>query len=1154
MKHFSVLNPPHLNEKVNKITWGELHDSSVPLLIINLAKKSNQPFVIITENNQQGMQLEEELGFFAKKLTPKLNIAYFPDWETLPYDHFSPHQDIISQRLKLLSRLKSMQTGIVIISITTLMQRLPPPSFLLGHSLSIEIKQTLNLDQFRESLQAGGYQFVSQVREHGECAIRGSLIDLFPMGSKLPCRIDLFDNEIESIRYFDPETQRSIKKIDQIDCLPAHEFPLTETAINHFRKKWRNTFSADPTSSSIYQDVSRGIASPGIEYYLPLFFDQCATFFDYLSEETVFFLVDHKGNIADQFWSEIKERYQQLSHDILRPILAPNEIYCPSADLYTALNNFQQVKLQAQPTAVNDHYHGNFASQAAPPLLIEHRHKQPLDHLLSYLNEAQSRILFCTESIGRREIILELLQGIAIRPDIFNDWDGFINSDAKYGITHGPLSTGLVLPDEKIEIIVEAQLFGDQVSQRRLRKAQGPSHEIFVRDLTELHIGDAIVHISHGIGRYQGLKTIAIDGYESEFLILEYAGNDRIYVPVTALNLINRYTGVDQAHITLNKLGSDQWAKHKAKAAAQIRDVAAELLDLYAQRQAKQGFQYQPPDLSYQNFASTFPFEETADQRRAIEEVLADMKSKQPMDRLICGDVGFGKTEVALRAAYLAVQNGKQVAILVPTTLLAEQHFKNFNDRLVEFAVNVAILSRFRSSKQQKQILADLKDGKIDLIIGTHKLIQKNIVFKELGLIIIDEEHRFGVRQKEHLKSLRTEVDILSLTATPIPRTLNMALSAICDISIISTPPAKRLSIKTFCQQKNKQIIREAMLREIMRGGQVFYLHNKVSTIDNIAQELMNLLPEAKIAIAHGQMRESELEIVMRDFYHRRFNVLVCTTIIENGIDIPTANTIIIDRADRFGLAQLHQLRGRVGRSHHQAYAYLLIPDQKSLTKDAQKRLDAIMSLEDLGAGYLLATHDLEIRGCGELLGENQSGHIQSIGFSLYMDLLDRAVKALKSGKEPALDQPLTQGPEMSLQISTIIPEDYIADVNTRLILYKRISNANSTSQLDDLQVEMVDRFGLLPQQIKHLFKVTQLKLQGEKLGILRIEANSTYGRIEFTDNPNVNPEKLIQLVKNNPQKYQFSGPQCLRFNLETEEAEQRIKLLASILKSLSEQ
>jgi len=1151
MKHFSVLNPPDFKGKANKTTWGQLHDSSIPLLITNVAKKTDGPFVIITENNQQGMQLQQELQFFSQGLKPSLDIFYFPDWETLPYDHFSPHQDIISQRLKLLSRLTGMQAGIVIISITTLMQRLPPQSFLLSHSLSIEVGQTLNLDSFRASLQTGGYQFVSQVREHGECAFRGSLIDLFPMGTKLPCRIDLFDNEIDSIRYFDPETQRSIKKTDQIHVLPAHEFPLTEAAINHFRKKWRSVFSADPTSSSIYQDVSNGIAPPGIEYYLPLFFDACASFFDYLSQDSVLFLIDHQASIADQFWSEIKERYQQLSHDISRPILAPNEIYLPSSDLYTALNNFKQINLQAQAARVSNHHHGNFASQTAPQILIEHRHKQPLDNLLNYLKDTQSRILFCTESIGRREILLELLGGIQIRPDIFDRWHDFLSSDATYGITHGPLSAGLVLSDEKIEIIVEAQLFGDQISQKRLRKTQGASNEIFVRDLTELNIGAAVVHINHGIGRYLGLKTLTINDYDSEFLILEYANNDRIYVPVTSLNFINRYTGVDQEHITLNKLGTDQWAKHKAKAAAQIRDVAAELLDLYARRQAKQGFQYQPPDLSYQAFASTFPFEETADQQRAIEEVIADMQSKQPMDRLICGDVGFGKTEVALRAAFLAIQNGKQVAVLVPTTLLAEQHHKTFNDRLAEFAVNVAILSRFRTGKEQTQILTDLKNGKVDLVIGTHKLIQKNIVFKDLGLIIIDEEHRFGVRQKEHLKSLRTEVDLLSLTATPIPRTLNMALSAICDVSIISTAPAKRLSIKTFCQQKNKQLIREALLREIMRGGQVFYLHNHVSTIHNTAQELMDLVPEAKMAIAHGQMRERELESVMRDFYHRRFNVLICTTIIENGIDIPTANTIIIDRADRFGLAQLHQIRGRVGRSHHQAYAYLLIPHRKSLTKDAEKRLDAIMSLGDLGAGYLLATHDLEIRGCGELLGENQSGHIQSIGFSLYMELLDRAVKALKSGKEPALDQPLSQGPEINLQISTIIPEDYIADVNTRLILYKRISNASNTSQLDDLQVEMIDRFGLFPQSIKHLFKVTQLKLQADQLGVIRIEANAKLGRIEFSEKPHIDPDKLINLVKNNPQQYQFSGPQCLRFNIETEKPDERIKTLNHILKKL---
>lgn len=1151
MKLANLFNPPLPHQYAKVLTWGGLPGSAAALAITNIAKHHPEPIIILTESTQSANWLETSLRFFAKGDEAIPEVFHFPDWEILPYDQFSPHQDIVSERLLILNHLTAGSRGIFIVAVATTMHQLPPENYLLSYSLALKRGQQLDLKQFRTRLQNNGYRLVPQVMEHGEYAIRGSIIDLFPMGSELPCRIDLFDEEIDSIRYFDPENQRSIKKVATIDLLPAHEFPLDEASITLFRQNWRKKFTGNPAFCPIYQQISEGIAAAGVDYYLPLFFNRTMKLFDYLPDTSLMIRLGNCQHAAEQFWAEIKHRHEQLGYDISRPLLAPQEMFIQPVEIFAACKQFQQIKLQAAPVAPKAH-HINFASLIPPELPIDRKAKHPLHQLTDYLNKTEARILFCAESLGRKEILLALFQQNNIKPLPFDSWHAFINSQESLGIVSGLLEQGLCLTDPKIELIVESQLYGTQVMQRRRRQAQVTDINAIIRDLTELQLGSPIVHLQHGIGRYSGLQTLQINEYPTEFLVLNYADDDKIYVPVTSLHLISRYTGVDNEHIQLNKLGSSQWSKVKAKTSKQIHDIAAQLLDLYAQRKARKGFKYQIPQALYRTLIAAFPFEETPDQQRAIEAVIQDMASELPMDRLICGDVGFGKTEVAMRAAFLAIQNDKQVALLVPTTLLAEQHYKNFSDRFAEFAINIEILSRFRTRGEQEQVLRDLKSGQTDLVIGTHKLIQKGVQFKDLGLIVIDEEHRFGVKQKEHLKTLRTQADVLSLTATPIPRTLNMTLSGLQDISLIMTPPAKRLSIKTFVQQKNNAIIRDAILREIMRGGQVFYLHNTVQTIQHAAQELKDLLPEAKIAIAHGQMRERELEQIMIDFYHQRYQVLVCSTIIENGIDIPTANTIIINRADHFGLGQLHQLRGRVGRSHHQAYAYLLAPDEKNITRDAKKRLEAIVSLEDLGAGFNLATHDLEIRGCGELLGEEQSGNIQAIGFNLYMELLERAVQTFKSAENPDLAQPLAQPTEIDLHLSAIIPETYLPDVHTRLILYKRIANAQTVDTLNELQVEMVDRFGILPLVTKYLFQVTQLKLLAQGLGIKRVDAHPTGGYFEFESKPNLDPQKVLHLVQSKPQEFQFAGSTRLRFIHKTTTPQERISWIDTLLQTLN--
>lgn len=1135
------MNPlkPLLPKKPNDcLPWPQLQGAAVALAINSAAQTSNAPLLLITPDMATAAQLEQELNFFRTKNTD-WPLLIFPDWETLPYDSFSPHQDIISQRLLTLHQIPNLQKGIVIVSINTLMQKLMPCGFLEANSFVLAKGEKLNRDNLRQRLEQYGYYNVSEVITHGEFATRGSLLDIFPMGSKTPFRIDLFDNEVDSIRIFDPETQKSLSTIEKINILPAHEFPLTEQSIALFRQKWRDKFTGNPTNSSIYQNISQGETAAGIEYYLPLFFNETTTLFSYLATQTLIVQMPEIYQKAEIYWQEINERYEQLGHDQTKPLLPPTEVFLTVPELFAELKAFPQIKIER-------------ATQNFPDVSAEYKTDQPLYRLHNFIIEHPGRSLFTAESTGRREALIDLLKTINIQPTIIDSWQEFLDSNINTALTIASIEEGMMLDEPKINLISEAQLFGKQVMQRRLRKQRDQDTDAIFRNLTELQINSPVVHIDHGIGLYKGLQIIKTGDIKTEFLVLEYEGDAKLYVPVSALHLISRYTGVDADHVKLHPLGSKQWEKTKRAAAEKVRDVAAELLDIYARRAAKVGHEFSSAKTEYQKFAAAFPFEETPGQQQAINDVINDMTSSRIMDRLICGDVGFGKTEVAMRAAFIAVQDGKQVIVLVPTTLLAEQHYENFKDRFADWPVKIEVISRFHTDKKQKNVMQQIEEGKVDIVIGTHKLLQPNVHFKNLGLLIIDEEHRFGVQQKERIKSLRSEVDMLALTATPIPRTLNMALAGMRDLSLIATPPARRLAVKTFVHDHEASVVREAILREIMRGGQMYYLHNDVASIQRCADELHKLIPEARINIAHGQMHERELAQAMTDFYHKRFNVLVCTTIIESGIDIPSANTIIIERADKFGLAQLHQLRGRVGRSHHQAYAYLLIPNRKVITADAIKRLDAIAAIDDLGAGFMLASHDLEIRGAGELLGEEQSGHIQAIGFNLYMELLEEAVAALKAGKVIDLEKPLHHGIEIDLNIPALIPETLTPDVNRRLTLYKRIANAKNQDQLKELQVEIIDRFGLLPEQTKNLFRLAELKLFATKLDIKKIDTIKDAVRIEFDKSPNIDLAKLLKLIQTHPKLYKLDSHQRLHLTIGSTKPSDKIDEIEKLLISLT--
>nr|WP_313486702.1 transcription-repair coupling factor [Stutzerimonas kunmingensis] len=1125
--------------------WGNLPGAALSLAIAEAASNAKRFTLLLTADSQSAERLQEELAFFA----PQLAVLHFPDWETLPYDIFSPHQDIVSQRIAALYQLPELSHGVLVVPITTALHRLAPKRFLLGSSLVLDVGQKLDVEQMRLRLEAAGYRCVDTVYEHGEFAVRGALIDLFPMGSPLPYRIDLFDDEIETLRTFDPENQRSIDKVESIRLLPAREFPLKKEAVTGFRARFRERFDVDFRRCPIYQDLSTGITPAGIEYYLPLFYEETATLFDYLPEDSQVFSLPGIEQAAEQFWSDVRNRYEERRVDPERPLLPPAELFMPVEDCFARLKLWPRV-VASQQDVEPGIGRERFTAQALPELAIEAKASEPLGKLRRFLDEYAGRVLFTAESAGRREVLLELLARLKLRPQEVEGWEEFLASQERLAITIAPLDEGLQLDD--VALVAESPLFGQRVMQRRRREKSRDGGENVIKNLTELREGSPVVHIDHGVGRYQGLVTLEIEGQAQEFLLLQYAEDAKLYVPVASLHLIARYTGSDDALAPLHRLGSETWQKAKRKAAEQVRDVAAELLDIYARRAAREGYAFKDPQVDYETFAAGFPFEETPDQQAAIDAVREDLLSAKPMDRLVCGDVGFGKTEVAMRAAFIAVHGGRQVGVLVPTTLLAQQHYNSFRDRFADWPVRVEVMSRFKSAKEVQNAIAELAEGKIDILIGTHKLLQDDVKFSNLGLVIIDEEHRFGVRQKEQLKALRSEVDILTLTATPIPRTLNMSIAGMRDLSIIATPPARRLSVRTFVMEQQNTVIKEALLRELLRGGQVYYLHNDVKTIEKCAADLQALVPEARVAIGHGQMRERDLEQVMSDFYHKRFNVLVASTIIETGIDVPSANTIIIERADKFGLAQLHQLRGRVGRSHHQAYAYLLTPTRKAMTDDAQKRLEAIANAQDLGAGFVLATHDLEIRGAGELLGEGQSGQIQAVGFTLYMEMLERAVKAIRKGEQPNLEQPLGGGPEINLRLAALIPEDYLPDVHARLILYKRIANAADEDGLKELQVEMIDRFGLLPEPTKNLVRLTLLKLQAEKLGITKIDAGPQGGRIEFSADTSVDPMVLIKLIQSQPNRYKFEGATLFKFQVPMERPEERFNTLEALLERLA--
>jgi transcription-repair coupling factor (superfamily II helicase) len=1133
-----------------RVRWLGLHSAALPLALAEAATSARGPIAVFTEDAAQLERLEAELAFF---VSPDLPVFAFPDYETLPYDRFSPHPDIISQRLRTLARLPGLARGIVLADLPTALQRLPPRTFIDANSLTLAVGEELDLDSFRLRLTAAGYASVPQVGTPGEFAIRGSLFDLFPMGCEAPLRFDLDDRRIDSVRSFDSETQRTIGRLERIDLLPAREFSLAPESIRDFRRRFRTRFEGDLTRMPLYRDVGDGLAPAGIEYYLPLFFESTATIFDYLPDDTVHALPGNAAEALGAAMHAIEERYEEHRYDIEHPVLAPREVFLEPHEWLARAHGRPHAVLLAseEAAAANDAPQSVVAAHDAPQVRLDLRHEQSTAAFADALRASESRILLAAESPGRRELLLDLLRPHGLAPKIVSGWSEFLSAGVPLAVAVAPLASGVVLDDPPITIYAEQQLFGERARQDRRRRRSDRDPARIIQQLADLRPGAPVVHEDYGVGRYRGLTTMETGGMTAEFLVLEYADGDRLYVPVQALERVSRYTGAPAETAPLHRLGGDQWQKARQRAAARIHDAAAELLDIYSRRAARPGFAFPVDEQQLRAFEQGFPFEETADQLTAIRQVIDDLRSPRAMDRVVCGDVGFGKTEVALRAAFVTAHAGRQVAVLVPTTLLAQQHYQTFADRFADWPIKIELLSRFRGGAQAKAALEGLAQGKVDIVIGTHRLLQPGVRFKDLGLLIIDEEHRFGVRDKERLKQMRAEVDVLTLTATPIPRTLNLALGGLRDLSLITTPPAARLSIKTFVSEWNAPMVREACLRELRRGGQVYVVHNSVDTIARAAERLAELVPEARIVVGHGQMRERELEQVMLDFYHRRSNVLLCTTIIESGIDVPTANTIVIDRADRFGLAQLHQLRGRVGRSHHQAYAYLIAPPRNAMSGDAAKRLEAIESLDDLGAGFVLATHDLEIRGAGELLGEEQSGQIQEIGFALYMELLERAVAALRAGRQPELERPLHHGPEIELHLPALLPESFLPDVHARLVMYKRISGVESDTELDDLQSEIVDRFGTLPEPARNLLRVARLRIAASALGVERLDVGPGAGSVAFSADTPVDPGALILLVQRSGRKLRFEGSTRLRFTGDFQEPQDRFSAADDLLARL---
>ncbi|HGO5816633.1 TPA: transcription-repair coupling factor [Mannheimia haemolytica] len=1155
-------------------TLGNLVGHSDTLAISQAARAFYGLTVVVTPDTRTALRLEKALPQFAG-----LPVQLFPDWETLPYDNFSPHQDIISARLSALFELQQGRQQILLLPINTLMQKVCPPNYLANNVLLIKKGDHFSIQKLRLQLENAGYRAVEQVLEYGEYAVRGSILDLFPMGAEEPFRLDFFDDEIDSIRTFDVDNQRTKTEIAEINLLPAHEFPTDGNGIEHFRAKFREKFGEIRREPEhIYQQVSKGILNAGIEYWQPLFFEEMASLFDYFPAQTLFITFADIQQKAEQFHQDTQNRYESHRVDPMRPLLPPSDLWFAIDEVNRWLKGYPRLTITSEKIRKSAaKMNANVAN--LPDIAIQSSAKEPFSAFQQFRQKFDGNILFSVESEGRRETLLDLLAPLGVKPKQVNSLDeaqglpfsliispldqGFVVETGGHGTrpyddelnTNGENDNNYVgagpVPARNLAIICETDLLGERVQTRREKNRKAVNPDTLIRNLAELKIGQAVVHLENGVGRYGGLTVLDAGGIKAEYLVLHYANDAKLYVPVASLHLISRYIGGADETAPLHKLGSEAWAKTRQKAAEKIRDVAAELLDVYAKRESQTGFAFAYDKAEFDQFSATFPYEETDDQKIAINAVISDMCQAKAMDRLVCGDVGFGKTEVAIRATFLAVMNHKQVVILAPTTLLAQQHYENFKDRFANYPVNVEVLSRFKTAKEQKTILQNVAEGKVDILVGTHKLLQDDVAFRDLGLLVIDEEHRFGVRQKEKIKQLRANVDILTLTATPIPRTLNMALNGMRDLSIIASPPARRLLIKTFVRQSDEMVIREAILREILRGGQVYYLHNDVATIENCAEKLAELVPEARIVIGHGQMRERELERVMSDFYHQRFNLLVCSTIIETGIDVPTANTIIIERADKFGLAQLHQLRGRVGRSHHQAYAYMLTSHPKTLTKDAEQRLEAMSTIDNLGAGFALATHDLEIRGAGELLGSEQSGQIESIGFSLYMDLLENAVKALQEGREPSLDEITQHQAEIELRVPALLPDDYLPDVNMRLSFYKRIASSENLQSLNDLKVELIDRFGLLPEATKNLFAITQLRLSAQTLGIKKIDAGIHGGYLEFKPTAQPDPMKFIALIQKQPAVYSFEGAVKFKFRLALEDNRKRLEFVENLLREV---
>ncbi|MDS1140902.1 transcription-repair coupling factor [Pusillimonas sp. SM2304] len=1145
-----LLSIPSTQHALAALKPGHRHTQPLPpgsgdaWLLADLARAAGQTMVVLCADPLTAQRLADEVLLFA----PDLRVRQLPDWETLPYDSFSPHQDLISERLRTLHALMQEQVDILTVPVTTALYRLAPPEFMAAYTFSFRQGDKLDEDGLRKQLTLANYAHVTQVTAPGEFCIRGGLIDLFPMGSALPYRLDLFDDEIESIRSFDIDTQRSLYPVKDVQLLPGREFPMDEAARNQFRARFREVFEGDPSRALPYKDIGNGIAFAGVEYYLPLFFTQTATLFDYLPGQSFTVTLGDINQAVQRFAQDTHSRYQFLKSDRERPVLAPDQLFMDEESLFLRLKSFARLSLASGEP------HPDF--QPAPNVAVARRADDPLASLRLLLGQGKRRVVLCADSAGRRETLLQMLAEFGIAPDSGSETlHDFLNSASRFALVIAPLNTGFEVAGQSLVLITENDLYPSQARpMRRGKRAQERSSDVeaMVRDLSELREGDPVVHAQHGIGRYCGLIEMDLGEGQMEFLHLEYASGSTLYVPVAQLHVIARYSGADPEHAPLHQLGSGQWDKARRKAAKQVRDAAAELLALYAQRAAREGFRFKLPPNDYQAFAEGFGFEETPDQAAAIEAVIGDMTSGRPMDRLVCGDVGFGKTEVALRAAFLAVMNGKQVALLCPTTLLAEQHAQTFADRFADWPVKVVELSRFRSSKEVAAAIQGLNEGQVDIVIGTHKILSKDIKFKRLGLVIIDEEHRFGVRQKEALKTLRAEVDVLTLTATPIPRTLGMSLEGIRDFSVIATAPQKRLAIKTFVRREDNSTIREALLRELKRGGQVYFLHNEVDTIHNRRARLEELVPEARIAVAHGQMPERELENVMKGFYQQRYNVLLCTTIIETGIDVPSANTIVIHRADRLGLAQLHQLRGRVGRSHHQAYAYLMTPGEDAMTSNAKKRLEAIQAMEELGAGFFLAMHDLEIRGTGEVLGESQSGNIHEIGFSMYTDMLNAAVRALKSGEEPDLDSPFAALCEVNLHASALLPSDYCPDVHARLGMYKKLAHAKHEDDLIQIQEELIDRYGKLPEPAQTLLATHRLRLNAEPLGISKIDASEAQAMIQFSAKPNIDPLRIIELVQAR-RDVRLAGQDKLKVDIKQgQQVPARIDAVRNVLRALA--